>query len=354
VTWFDTSAHEADMALNTKFPWSTDGVHDYDVQTVFLHEEGHVAGLGHSTYTTAIMYPSYSGVRQVLGPDDIAGIQSLYPDGATSTTGSISGVVTDVSSALAISNASVNTDTGETTATDINGNYSLGSVPTGTRTVTVSAAGYATQSGSVTVNDGQNTIASFSLTPTTGSISGTVTNASSGSPIPAAHVSVDTGQSFDTGADGTYILTNVPAGTRTVTASASGYASDSQAAGVTGGQTTNGIDFALTASAGATTVSVTAVTYSTHGGKNSDKHLDVTVALVDNLGSPVAGASVSMELDNGTGYSSSFAGTTGTDGTVTFTANNIPSGTYTTTGTVTPPNGLNWDGNWPTDSYTKP
>ena len=50
VTWSGTSTDEADMALNTNFNWATDGVDDadFDVQTVFLHENGHAAGLGHS------------------------------------------------------------------------------------------------------------------------------------------------------------------------------------------------------------------------------------------------------------------------------------------------------------------
>ena len=59
VTWSGTTIDEADIALNTKFNWATDGVDDadFDVETVFLHENGHVAGLGHSTVETAIMWP---------------------------------------------------------------------------------------------------------------------------------------------------------------------------------------------------------------------------------------------------------------------------------------------------------
>ena len=84
VTWSGTTTDEADMALNTDFHWATDGVTNFDIETVFLHENGHVVGLGHSEYITAIMYPSYQAPNRVLQPDDIDGITFLYP--GTSTT----------------------------------------------------------------------------------------------------------------------------------------------------------------------------------------------------------------------------------------------------------------------------
>jgi len=75
VTWSGTSTDEADMALNTKFNWVT----DFDVETVYLHENGHVAGLGHSQYDTAIMYAYYQGQNRDLKSDDKDGINFLYP-----------------------------------------------------------------------------------------------------------------------------------------------------------------------------------------------------------------------------------------------------------------------------------
>lgn len=79
VTWYSTTKDEADMALNIKFPWFTDGIHNYDAETVMLHENGHVAGLGHSTVVDTVMYAYYQGVRRVLHTDDINGITALYP-----------------------------------------------------------------------------------------------------------------------------------------------------------------------------------------------------------------------------------------------------------------------------------
>jgi Matrixin len=82
VTWFSTGRDEADMGINTRFKWSTsvptpDG--RYDLESVLLHENGHVAGLGHSADTNAVMYAYYSGLRRVLSQDDIDGISFLYP-----------------------------------------------------------------------------------------------------------------------------------------------------------------------------------------------------------------------------------------------------------------------------------
>jgi len=81
VTWYGTSIDEADMAINTRFAWST-GCRQvagrYDLETVYLHENGHVAGLGHSSDPNAVMYPSYRTARCTLGQDDKNGLAALY------------------------------------------------------------------------------------------------------------------------------------------------------------------------------------------------------------------------------------------------------------------------------------
>jgi hypothetical protein len=81
VTWYSTSIDEADMALNYKFAWSsgcTNVSGRYDVESVFLHENGHVAGLDHTNDPSTVMYPSYQGARCALGAGDAAGIAALY------------------------------------------------------------------------------------------------------------------------------------------------------------------------------------------------------------------------------------------------------------------------------------
>lgn len=84
-------------------------------------------------------------------------------------------------------------------------------------------------------------------------------------------------------------------------------------------------------------------TYTTEGGKSNDRHLNITVALVDDSGQPVAGASVSIDLNLGGSLLTSGTGTTGTDGTVTFCLKNAKSGCYTTTVTNVTADGLTWD-----------
>jgi hypothetical protein len=71
VTWFTISDPEADMALNTRFAWRSGCASSgsgFDVETVFLHENGHVAGLDHTDSTDSVMYPSYQ--RTMCEPSD--------------------------------------------------------------------------------------------------------------------------------------------------------------------------------------------------------------------------------------------------------------------------------------------
>ena len=81
VTVYNPSIDEADMGINTGYAWNL-GCQElptsYDLQTVILHENGHVVGLDHSSDINAIMYPSYQQANCTLGQDDINGIRALY------------------------------------------------------------------------------------------------------------------------------------------------------------------------------------------------------------------------------------------------------------------------------------
>ena len=184
---------------------------------------------------------------------------------------------------------------------------------------------------------------------TTGSIAGTVTDGL-GAPLVGASVTASTGQSATTGLGGSYTISGVPTGNRTVTASADGYVAETQAVAVTDGGTATA-DFALEVAPVATVVSVDEVIYTPSGPKAKD--LSITIKLLDDLGNPVVGAevSISIEVDG-----SSFAnptGTTGDDSSVSFYFKNIPPGTYTTTVTAVDAAGLLFDDETPTNSYTK-
>jgi subtilisin len=136
------------------------------------------------------------------------------------------------------------------------------------------------------------------------------------------------------GTGGSFSSANLSEGSHTITASVT----DS------GGQAGNdSIGITIGSPAEPTTAHVSAITYATAGGRDGKKHLSVSVALVDNLGDPVVGASVSILLEHSSGSSWTFTGTTGSEGTVTFSLANAPYGCYTTTVTSVTAPGLTWE-----------
>ncbi len=170
VTWFGTTIDEADMALNTRFSWN-DGCVDvtnsrgkllsYDAQTVFLHENGHTVGLGHSSLTSAILYPSYLGARCALGTDDNEGATYLYD---SAVTGTVSGTVDDGTDPIAGATV-VLEGTGLSATTAGNGTYTISGVPDPvTYTVTASAGGFDSATTSRLTVAGAVTGVNFTLT----------------------------------------------------------------------------------------------------------------------------------------------------------------------------------------------
>ncbi len=97
-------------------------------------------------------------------------------------------------------------------------------------------------------------------------------------------------------------------------------------------------------------VRVSSINYSMQGKKV--KSLHITIALADDLGGPVANAFVTINLNlNGTPYAFGY-GNTLSDGTITFTKDNPPTGCYETDVlSVDTPTGLAWDGSTPVNSF---
>jgi hypothetical protein len=108
---------ESDIFFNSSFQWSVQQsgeANKFDLQSIALHEIGHLSGLGHSALgetelregggrrviaAEAVMFPiafsAGSTAGRVLKADDIAGISDLYPEsGATDSHGIITGRVT--------------------------------------------------------------------------------------------------------------------------------------------------------------------------------------------------------------------------------------------------------------------
>jgi hypothetical protein len=108
------------------------------------------------------------------------------------------------------------------------GSYLLPDVPVGDGyTVTASAAAYATASASgISVASQETTIVDFALNPKTGSVVGRVRDTVTEVPVTGATVECGA-QSATTDLTGAYRIGSAPIGSRTVTASASGYESAS-------------------------------------------------------------------------------------------------------------------------------
>ncbi len=74
---------EQDVVFNSTLDWSTTGLpaDGADVESVALHELGHVLGLGHEDVLPSVMRSSgdASVPRRSLSPDDEAGVRYLYP-----------------------------------------------------------------------------------------------------------------------------------------------------------------------------------------------------------------------------------------------------------------------------------
>jgi len=123
------------------------------------------------------------------------------------------------------------------------GTYRMDNLYPTTYQITASAAGYSSQSKSVTVASGASVTLDFVLGQP-GAITGKVTT-TAGAGISGATVSTNAGgYSTTTASDGTYQLSNVDPGTFAVTASKTGYDSQSKSATVSSGQTTT-VDFSL-------------------------------------------------------------------------------------------------------------
>ena len=166
VTWYGTSTQEADMAFNTRYSWNTGcttSSGSYDVQTVAIHEQGHVAGLGHYETSGSIMRSVYGGVQCSLGGDDVEGITYLYP----TQRATVAGTVSDGTSGIAGATVSLG-GTGLSATANGSGTYEITGVPFPvTYDITASASGFSGASLRETVTS-SSWSADFTLEPSGG------------------------------------------------------------------------------------------------------------------------------------------------------------------------------------------
>jgi hypothetical protein len=181
------------------------------------------------SYTVSANATGYTGqsVTVSIGPGGAATQNfALQPN-----PGTISGTVIDGSTKQALANATV-TYASSSTTTNALGQYTFSSVPEGSYTVTAAYTNYASGSQTVAVGPGAAVTQDFALQTLPATITGTVTDAGTAKPISGATVSYS-GGSTTTNASGAYTLSAVPAGSYTVTATGTGYASQSATVSVT-------------------------------------------------------------------------------------------------------------------------
>lgn len=188
--------------------------------------------------------------------------------GPTSTTFTVAGRVTDATTTAGIAGASVRitggtgTNFGKNTTTDASGNYSITGVTAERIIMEATATGYQVGSASPTIS--ANTTQNFALTPnpaptpSTFTISGTVTDATSGGVLPNISVRItggtspNFGKNATTNAAGQYSITDVTPERIVLEASApaGGYTVASASPTITANTTVNFTMTRLTATTG--------------------------------------------------------------------------------------------------------
>ncbi|HEX5433287.1 MAG TPA: carboxypeptidase regulatory-like domain-containing protein [Candidatus Angelobacter sp.] len=280
----------------TKVSWIHVGstTHTFDMAQRFMHLNFAQAtnGLNVTMPANANIAPPGYYMLFILngsGVPSVAKIIRISSSGGS--TGAITGTVTNTSGAPLLG-ASV-TVGANSAVTAADGTWSIQNMAAGTVTVAASLSGYSSASESATITAGSTTTAgTLALAPVSpGSVSGTVVD-SSGTGISGATVSAD-GLTVATSTTGAYTLANLPAGSVTITASATGFANGSQTVTVTAGSTVTAPPITL--------------------GSNSGS---VSGTVKSSAGTAIASASVGFG-----------GGSTTTSSTGTYSLTGVPAGT---------------------------
>jgi hypothetical protein len=157
-----------------------------------------------------------STANLLLAPKDTSS-SALY--------GSIQGMISDAMTSGGVQGVTIITDPSTSSVfTDNNGKYSITSISPGKYKLTASKTGYTSTIINVTVLAGKVTTANFELLMTTGKIKGKVTDSDSGLPLAGVNIKTTPGtNTVTTNSNGDFEISQVTAGTYTITAEKSGY-----------------------------------------------------------------------------------------------------------------------------------
>ena len=245
----------------------------------------------------------------------------------TPTSGTVSGIVTSAGSPVSGASVSIGS---LSTSTSSSGSYTIANVPIGTSTISVSAAGYNDAVRTVTVIAGQDNAADISLTliPTTsngGTLFGTITNSVTNVTIPGVSGAINTTptRQFTTDSSGVFIISNIPAGSYTITAVGDDYNENSRIVTVTSSQIINA-SFSLTPVDVPVTPTTGTVSGTVMNSATNELISGATITVVGtslNASTNDAGSYTILQVPEGTyRLSVTSSGYTGGSGSVTVTA----------------------------------
>ncbi|MDR3623609.1 MAG: carboxypeptidase regulatory-like domain-containing protein [Chlamydiales bacterium] len=227
--------------------------------------------------------------------------------------GSISGVVT-TALGIPLPNATVTVLRGSntviaTTTTTTDGSYSFSGISTGEYVVRTSLLTFQTAIAGVTIVDGQNSVANFSLAADPGELFGQVTDNSTHLPIAGAIINTIQNDiligSATTDGSGNYTIAGLASGSYTVTGSAASYQTSVVGASVLTSQSTT-VNFSLKSSPG----SISGIVASADGG------------------APISNALIQVGNAGTVIYSAT------TDNTGNYTITGVSTGSYTVVATA--------------------
>ncbi len=144
-------------------------------------------------------------------------------EGSDDTSGIVKGLITSNITGEQISGVIVKIGTLQAES-DLEGQYELSDVPTGSKEITATIMGFQDYTGTVEVNENQVTFNDIKMTPllTGGYVSGKVLDEDTGDPIEGAVVSINS-ISTKSDSEGVYLLTGIPAGLQTILAKKDGF-----------------------------------------------------------------------------------------------------------------------------------